>query len=133
MTIFNVVFGSVSDYVGILAGVLILISFIFKSVTKIRITNIFAAITFIIYGVLLMPNGLPLIITNAILIVIHIVFLSKNGFSLKKNKEEIENIKNDNGNNNNTKEVNDNKCNEKEVDNEINNNVFLLFFICFSF
>ena len=89
MTIFNVVFGSVSDYVGILAGVLILISFIFKSVTKIRITNIFAAITFIIYGVLLMPNGLPLIITNAILIVIHIVCLSKNGFSLKKNKEEI--------------------------------------------
>jgi hypothetical protein len=89
MTIFNVVFGSVSDYVGILAGVLILISFIFKSVTKIRITNIFAAITFIIYGVLLMPNGLPLIITNAILIVIHIVFLTKNGSSLKKNKEEI--------------------------------------------
>jgi hypothetical protein len=36
-----------------------------------------------------MPNGLPLIITNATLIVIHIVFLSKNGFSLKKNKEEI--------------------------------------------
>ena len=56
MTIFNVVFGSVSDYVGILAGVLILISFIFKSVTKIRITNIFEAITFIIYGVLLMTN-----------------------------------------------------------------------------
>ena len=94
MTIFNVVFGSVSDYVGILAGVLILISFIFKSVTKIRITNIFAAITFIIYGVLLMPNGLPLIITNAILIVIHIVFLSKNGFSLKKNKEEYLSVEN---------------------------------------
>ena len=40
----------------------------------------------------------------------------------KKNKEENENIQNDNSNNNNTKEVNDNKCNEKEVDNEINNN-----------
>ena len=82
MNISNVVFGSVSDYVGILAGVLILISFIFKSVTKIRITNIFAARTFIIYGVLLMPNGLPLIITNAVLIVIHIIFLTKNSKKL---------------------------------------------------
>ena len=89
MLVLSTAFGSVSDWVGILAGVLILFSFAFKNVKTIRITNIFAAITFIVYGILLMPNGLPLIITNGTLVVIHIIYLMKNSVDEKKMKENL--------------------------------------------
>lgn len=75
MLVLNTSFGTLSDWVGIIAGVLLLISFIFKNVKTIRIINLAAAVAFIVYGILLMPNGLPLIITNSILVCIHIYYL----------------------------------------------------------
>lgn len=87
MLVLNATFGTLSDWVGIIAGVLILISFVFKNVKTIRIINIFAAVAFIIYGILLMPNGLPLIITNSILVAIHIFYLVKIFMEGKKAKE----------------------------------------------
>ena len=64
-----------ADWCGIVAGVLILISFAFKNINTIRIVNVLASIVFVIYGVLI--DGIPLIITNSLLILINVLYLSK--------------------------------------------------------
>jgi len=75
MIIYSVSFEFIREMVGILAGLLILCSFVFKNVKTIRIVNIFAAIAFIVYGVLM--NSYSLIIMNSILVLIHIYYLIK--------------------------------------------------------
>ena len=66
-----------SDFVGILAGVLVLLSFVFKNIKTIRLTNIIASMVFVVYGVMIGSQGLPLIFTNGILVLVHIYYLSK--------------------------------------------------------
>jgi hypothetical protein len=80
--IINSAFGF-ADWCGILAGVLILISFAFKKVNTIRLVNIFAVIMFVIYGVLI--DGIPLIITNSLLIIINVFYLGKVYFAKSRN------------------------------------------------
>ena len=82
MFIINSAFGF-ADWCGIIAGVLILISFAFKNVNTIRLVNIFAAIMFVIYGVLI--DGIPLIITNSLLIIINVFYLGKVYFAKSRN------------------------------------------------
>ena len=82
MFIINSAFGF-ADWCGILAGVLILVSFAFKNVNTIRLVNIFAAIMFVIYGVLI--DGIPLIITNSLLIIINVFYLGKVYFAKSRN------------------------------------------------
>ena len=82
MFIINSAFGF-ADWCGILAGVLILVSFAFKNVNTIRLVNIFAAIMFVIYGVLI--DGIPLIITNSLLIIINVFYLGKVHFAKSRN------------------------------------------------
>lgn len=75
-----------SDWVGVVAGVLVLLSFVFKNIKTIRIVNIIGSIAFIIYGVMISPDGLPLIFTNGILIIVHLYYLTKIFMDEKQHK-----------------------------------------------
>ena len=63
------------EVIGILASILVLISFLFKKEKHIRIVNITGAITFVIYGLLI--NALSIYLLNGILILIHLYYLKK--------------------------------------------------------
>ena len=54
-----------------------LLSFVFKNIKTIRLTNIIASMVFVVYGVMIGSQGLPLIFTNGILVLVHIYYLSK--------------------------------------------------------
>lgn len=68
---------------GILAGVLVLISFLMKGEKKIRIINIFGASIFIFYGILLKSVSVTLL--NIGLVLVHIVKLAQ----MRKNKGDL--------------------------------------------
>ena len=61
------------EVIGIMAGLLVVISFLFRKEKTIRIVNIFGSIVFIIYGILI--NSLSILLLNTILIVIHLYYL----------------------------------------------------------
>ena len=53
-----------SEWVGYAAMATVLISFLMKSVIKLRIVNSFGCLLFVIYGIMLEPISKPIIITN---------------------------------------------------------------------
>jgi hypothetical protein len=55
----------------------VLISFLMKSVNKLRIVNSFGCLLFIFYGVFLEPLSMPIIITNAAIFCINTYYLLK--------------------------------------------------------
>lgn len=61
------------EFLGVLASVFVLISFLFKQPTYIRVVNIFGALLFVIYGLLI--GALSVWVLNGILIFIHLYFL----------------------------------------------------------
>lgn len=65
-----------SEYVGYLASVFVILSFMLKDLKKIRIINLVGCIAFVIYGIF---SGMlwPVIIPNAILSVIQVYHLIK--------------------------------------------------------
>ena len=63
------------EILGIIASILVLISFLFKKERNIRLVNILGAIIFVIYGLLI--NALSIWLLNGILIFIHLYFLYK--------------------------------------------------------
>ena len=67
------------EYVGYLASVLIIISFLVgNNINKIRWINMFGCFCFIVYGVLMYiktENGIPIIITNAFIAIIQVYYL----------------------------------------------------------
>ncbi|MDY3195949.1 MAG: YgjV family protein [Paracholeplasma sp.] len=73
----------VVEIFGILAGVLVLISFLMKGEKKIRIINIFGASIFIFYGILL--NSVSVTLLNIGLVLVHIVKLAQ----MRKNKGDL--------------------------------------------
>lgn len=74
----------VYEIIGICATLFVLLSFLMKKITIVRIINIIGAILFVIYGVLI--NAFSTWLLNAILIVIHIVYLTTDLVKKKKNK-----------------------------------------------
>jgi hypothetical protein len=64
-----------SEYVGYLASLLVLISFLMKNMTYLRLVNTLGCIVFIAYGVLL--PSIPIIITNAAIVLINSYYLLK--------------------------------------------------------
>lgn len=66
---------TVTDWVGYLAMVLVISSFVFKDILKLRMVNLIGAIAFISYGILL--DAWPIIITNSIIIFIQVYYLLK--------------------------------------------------------
>lgn len=62
------------DIVGYLASVLVLSSFLARSITLLRIINSIGCAVFVVYGVML-NNALPIIVTNGLIILINMYYL----------------------------------------------------------
>jgi len=63
------------ELIGLIAGIFVLISFLFKNVRTIRLFNIIGAAVFVIYGILI--NALSVWLLNGILIFVHIFYIRK--------------------------------------------------------
>lgn len=64
------------ELVGYMGMIITIISFIFKDINKVRITNGLACVIWIIYGVY--KISYPIILVNLIVFFIHIYWLYKN-------------------------------------------------------
>jgi uncharacterized protein with PQ loop repeat len=67
---------SMTEWVGYLASLVLMISFLMKNINTLRIINSIGAILFVIYGILLVTSW-PIIITNTFILGVNIYFLSK--------------------------------------------------------
>lgn len=65
------------ELVGILAGLLVLGSFLFKDQVKIRIVNAVGSVIFVVYGILI--TSYATIFLNSVMIVVHMHYLCKGG------------------------------------------------------
>ncbi len=68
-----------TEYIGYLASLMVLLSFMMKDVKKLRLVNMTGCVLFIIYG-FLMPTlriGLPIIIANTAILFVNFYFLVK--------------------------------------------------------
>ncbi|WP_445731601.1 uroporphyrinogen decarboxylase [Mariniflexile sp.] len=66
-----------TEWVGYAAMATVLTSFLMKSVAKLRIVNSFGCLLFVLYGTLLEPFSMPIIITNAAIFLINQYYLFK--------------------------------------------------------
>ncbi len=67
---------SVIEWVGYAAMATVLISFLMKSVVKLRLVNSFGCFLFVIYGFILSPISKPVIITNLAILFINLYYLA---------------------------------------------------------
>lgn len=65
------------EIIGIIAGLIVLGSFLLKGERKIRSVNIFGAVVFVVYGILISSYATMLL--NGGLIIVHIYYLYKRG------------------------------------------------------
>ncbi|MGB0882192.1 MAG: uroporphyrinogen decarboxylase [Vicingaceae bacterium] len=65
---------SLTEIIGYLASLVVLLSFLMKDVTKLRMVNTVGCLLFIAYGILL-KFSIPIIVTNAAIVTINVVFL----------------------------------------------------------
>ncbi|MEL0456925.1 uroporphyrinogen decarboxylase [Flavobacteriaceae bacterium SZ-1-7] len=65
------------ELVGYAAMATVLISFLMKSVDKLRIVNALGCLLFVFYGFALQPLSKPIIITNLAILSINIYYLVK--------------------------------------------------------
>ena len=73
---------TITEYIGYLASLMVLMSFTMKNVKKLRVVNMIGCVLFVIYG-FLMPTfrvGLPIIIANTAIFLVNFFYL------IKKNK-----------------------------------------------
>lgn len=63
------------EILGILAGIVVLLSFIPQNIKHIRIINIIGCILFVIYGISI--NSISIWLTNSVLGIIHIYQLKR--------------------------------------------------------
>ncbi len=66
-----------TEWVGYAAMATVLVSFLMKSVTRLRIVNSFGCLLFVVYGVLLDPISKPIIITNIAILLINLYYIIK--------------------------------------------------------
>ncbi len=64
-----------TEYIGYLASLLVLVSFLMKNMTYLRLVNTLGCLVFIAYGALL--PSIPIIITNAAIVIINSYYLLK--------------------------------------------------------
>ena len=72
------------EIIGYLASAFVLLSFIMKEMTKLRIVNIIGCTFFIAYGILLL--SWPIIITNVAIVCVNVFYLVK-ASNARKNVE----------------------------------------------
>ncbi|AUS05870.1 uroporphyrinogen decarboxylase [Tamlana carrageenivorans] len=63
------------EWLGYLATAVVLISFLTKSLKKLRIVNSAGCLLFVLYGIALSPSSMPIIITNSAICCINIYYL----------------------------------------------------------
>ena len=66
---------SETEWIGYLAMATVLISFLMKSIIKLRIVNSIGCLLFVFYGILLNPISIPIILTNVIIFCINLFYL----------------------------------------------------------
>jgi hypothetical protein len=68
------------EWIGYAAMATVLVSFLMKSVNKLRIVNAFGCLLFVFYGFILEPISKPIIITNIAILCINLYYIvKKNG------------------------------------------------------
>ncbi len=65
------------EWLGYMAMATVLVSFLMKSIVKLRIVNGIGALLFIAYGFLLHPISKPIIITNVAILIINVFHVLK--------------------------------------------------------
>lgn len=66
-----------TEWIGYLASLVLIVSFMMKDVNKLRIVNSLGAVLFVIYGIMLQIS-LPIIITNTFILGVNTYYLLKN-------------------------------------------------------
>ena len=67
---------SVTEWVGYLASLVLMISFLMKNINTLRIINSIGAILFVVYGIMLVTSW-PIIITNTFILGVNVYYLTK--------------------------------------------------------
>jgi hypothetical protein len=65
------------EWTGYAAMATVLISFLMKSVTQLRMVNAFGCLLFVVYGLVLDPISKPIIITNIAIFCINLYYILK--------------------------------------------------------
>ena len=65
------------EWIGYAAMATVLVSFLMKSVNKLRIVDSFGCLLFVLYGIVLQPISKPIIITNLAIFGINLFYLLK--------------------------------------------------------
>lgn len=71
---------NLTEYIGYLASALVLLSFLMKKMTVLRLVNTLGCVCFIVYG-LMLHYSWPIIITNAAICLVNGWYLLKPSFS----------------------------------------------------
>ena len=80
-----------SEWLGIVASVIILVSFLFTKQTITRLINMAGCLAFVVYALFLMPvRSYSTAFMNGALFVVHIIYLVKDFLARKKNKNATE-------------------------------------------
>lgn len=66
----------ITEYIGYLASIVIMISFLMKNMITLRTVNLIGGLLFIIYGVLL-SMSIPIIVTNTFVVGVNVFYLIK--------------------------------------------------------
>lgn len=66
---------SSTEWIGYIASVLLIISFMMKDIRTLRVINSLGCAFFIIYGFLLAPTSWPIIITNSFIVLFNLYYL----------------------------------------------------------
>lgn len=70
---------SITEWVGYLASVVLMISFMMKNLNTLRIINSIGALLFVVYGYML-DISWPIIITNTFILGVNLYYLRKHYF-----------------------------------------------------
>lgn len=66
---------TITDWIGYLASIVLMISFLMKNINTLRIINSLGALLFVIYGFMLQISW-PIIITNTFILGVNIYYLA---------------------------------------------------------
>jgi hypothetical protein len=72
-----------TEWVGYLASIVLMISFVMKNIRNLRLINSIGALLFVVYGFMLNTSW-PIIITNVFILGVNVIYLTKNYFSSRQ-------------------------------------------------
>lgn len=67
---------TLTEWVGYLASLVLMISFLMKNINTLRIVNSIGALLFVVYGIMLVISW-PIIISNTFILGVNIFYLTK--------------------------------------------------------